>query len=112
MALSNDPQGEKAVMREATGRLVGIVRVGVEQGRERMIFASSSEEQHDRLPQGKEFLRRTQVRLRCSDRTPSGEYIPPPGCCVEWSYAFAAGPDVALCDQGLHSPAPELRSLV
>jgi hypothetical protein len=109
VALSNDPEGEKAVIREATGKLVGIARLGVEQGRERMIFAS--EEQCDRLPQGKMFRRRTQVRLRCSDHTPSGEYVPPPGCCVEWAYAFAAGPVVAVCDQCLHSPAPEMWSL-
>jgi Protein of unknown function (DUF4238) len=108
VALSNDLMGEKAVIRQATGKLVGIVRDGVEQGRERMIFAS--EEQRDRLPNGMRFARRAQTRLRCSDRTPSGEYVPPPGCCVEWSQAFAAGPDVALCNQGLHSPAPEMWS--
>ncbi len=48
VALSNDLVGEKAVIREATGELVGIVRNGIEQGRERMIFAS--EDQCDRLP--------------------------------------------------------------
>jgi hypothetical protein len=106
VALSNDPTGEKAVMREASGKLVGIVRQGVEQGRERMIFAS--EEQRDRLPQGKQFRRRAQARLRCSYRTPAGEPIRPPGCCVEFSESLAAGPDVLLCDQGLHSPAPEM----
>lgn len=103
VALSNDPEGEKAVMREANGKLIGMVRQGVEQGRERMIFAS--EEQRDRLSQGKKFRRRAQVRLRCSARTPSGEHVRPPGCCVEWSEAFAPGPDIALCAQGLHSPA-------
>jgi hypothetical protein len=105
VALSNDLVGEKAVIRQATGKLVGIVREGVEQGRERMIFAS--EEQRDRLPSGKRFGRRTHTRLRCSDRTPTGEYVPPPGCCVEWSEAFATGPDVALCNQGLHFPVRE-----
>ncbi len=59
VALSNDPQGEKAVMREATGKLVGMVRLGVEQGRERMIFASDG--QHDRLPSSRQFRRRAQV---------------------------------------------------
>lgn len=108
VALANDILGEKAVMREATGKLVGIIRDGIMQGRERMIFAS--EEQHDRLPHTKKFRRRTQVRLRCSTRTPKGEYIKPPGCCVEQSEAFAAGPDVALCDQGLHYPAPAMWS--
>ena len=106
VALSNDPQGEKAVIRKASGKLVGMVRQGVEQGRERMIFAS--EEQRERLPQGKKFRRRAQVRLRCSDRSPSGEYVPPPACCVECRDTFAAGPDVALCNQGLHSPAPDM----
>ncbi|GII34325.1 hypothetical protein Pmi06nite_77670 [Planotetraspora mira] len=86
-------------------KLVGIVRDGVERGRERMIFAS--EKQRDRLPRTK-IRRRAQTRLRCSQRTPQGEYIEPPGCCVEQSYAFAVGPDVALCDQGLHFPASDM----
>jgi hypothetical protein len=104
VALGNDILGEKAVMREATGKLVGIVRDGVEQGRERMIFASG--EQHDRLPRAKKFRRRAQMRFRCSQWTPQGEYVEPPGCCVGQSEALAVGPDVALCDQGLHFPAP------
>lgn len=108
VALSNDLQGDKAVIREATGKLVGIVRDSVEKGRERMIFAS--EEQHDRLPRTKKFRRRKQTRLRCSQRTPQGEYLESPGCCVEQSYVFAAGPDIALCGQGLHFPAPEMWS--
>jgi hypothetical protein len=108
VALGNDLLGEKAVIREATGKLMGIVRDGVEKGRERMIFAS--EKQRDRLPRTKKFRRRTQTRLRCSQRTPQGEYVEPPGCCVEQSYAFAVGPDVALCDQGLHLPAPAMWS--
>lgn len=108
VVLSNDLNGEKAIIREANGKMVGVVRESIEQGRERMIFAS--EEQLDRLPQGKMFRRRTQIRLRCSDRTPQGEYIPHPGCCVEWHQTFAAGPDVALCDRGLHRPAPEMWS--
>ena len=108
VALTHEPLGEKAVIRQTTGKLFGIVREGVEQGRERMIFAS--EEHHGRLPNGKRFARRAQTRLRCSDWTPSGEHVPPPGCCVEWSQAFATDPDVALCDQGLHFPAPEMWS--
>jgi hypothetical protein len=107
VALSNDLQGEKAVIREATGKLVGMVRDGVEQGRERMIF--TSEMQRDRLPVGKKFRRRAQVRLRCSDRSPSGEYMPPPACCVGCYDTFATGPDVVLCSQGLHSPAPDMQ---
>lgn len=106
VALSNDPQGEKAVIREAVGKLVGLVRQAVEQRRERRIFAS--EQQRDRLPVGKRFRRRTQIRLRCSPRTLNGKHIPPPGCCVEMSEAFAAGPDVLLCNNGLHAPAPEM----
>src|ERR1035438_1892645 len=39
VALSNDLAGEKAVIRQATGKLVGIVREAVEQGRERKNFA-------------------------------------------------------------------------
>jgi hypothetical protein len=108
VALGNDLQGEKAVIREASSKLVGVVRQAIEQGRERMIFAS--EEQRERLPQGKKFRRRAQSRLRCSNRRPDGEYVPPPGCCVEWCETFAAGPDVVLCDQGLHSPAPDMWS--
>jgi hypothetical protein len=108
VALGNALLGEKVVIREATSRLVGMVRDGVEQGRERMIFASV--EQLDRLPKTKKFRRRAQVRLRCSQWTPQGEYVDPPGCCVEQVEALAAGPDVALCDQGLHRPAPSMWS--
>jgi hypothetical protein len=31
-----------------------------------------------------------------------------PGCCVEMSYTYATGPDISLCIQGLHRPAPEM----
>lgn len=106
VALSNDLQGEKAVIREADGRLVGLVRRAVEEGKERRIFAS--EQQRHRLPTGKLFRRRTQIRLRCSPYAPHGGQIPPPGCCVEMAEAFAAAPDVVLCDSGLHAPAPEM----
>lgn len=70
VALSNDPQSRKAVMRQADGRLVGLVRRAVEEGRDRRIFCS--EEQHDPLPQSKEFRRRAQNRIRCSSTTPDG----------------------------------------
>jgi len=106
VALSNNPQGEKATFHRSTGKMVGLVRDGVEQGRERMIFAS--EEQRDRLPQSKKFRRRTQVWLRCSQRTPEGEFIDPPGCNVEARDTYAERPDVVLCDQGLHSPALDM----
>ena len=110
VALSRNDVGEKVVIREATGQLVGVVRDAVEQGRERMIFAS--EAQRDRLPARKLFRRRTQVRLRCSDRGPLGNHVAPPGCVVKMSETFADKPDVALCDQGLHSPAPEMLKFV
>jgi hypothetical protein len=106
IALSDDHEGVKAVVREATGKLVGVAQKSVLQGRERMIF--SSEEQLDRLPGGKKFRRRAQIRLRCSRRSPNGRYIDPPGCCVEYSETFAEGPDIVLCDQGLHTPAPAM----
>ena len=106
VVLGNDHFGDKAVIRQATGKLVGVVRESVQQGRERMIFAS--EEQRARLPSTKTLRRRAQMRLRCSQHTPEGEYIKPPGCCVEQSESLAVGPDVALCDQGLHAPAPNM----
>jgi hypothetical protein len=106
VALSEDLVGEKAVIMKATGRMVGLVREAVIQGRERMIF--SSDEQRDRLPGEKKFRRRTQSQLTCSNRTPAGKLIKPPGCCVRWSQAFAPGPKVALCNSGLHVPAPDM----
>lgn len=108
VALTNDLQGAKAVIREADGKLVGLVRQAIEQGRERRIFAS--EQQRDRLPADKQFRRRAQVRLHCSSRTPDGEVIPPPGCCVEMSECYAVDPDVVLCDRGLHAPAPQMKA--
>lgn len=106
IALGNDLLGEKGVILQATGKMLGLVRDGVEQGRERMIFAS--EDQHHRLSRSKKFRRRAQVRLRCSRYTPSGEFVPAPGCCVAATDTYAAGPDVALCGQGLHSAAPKM----
>lgn len=110
VALSRNDVGEKAVIREATGPLVGLVRDSVEQGRERMIFAS--EAQRDRLPSRKLYRRRTQVRLRCSHHGPTGNYVAPPGCVVKMSETFADKPDVVLCGHGLHSPAPEMLNFV
>lgn len=109
VALTHDFAGEKAVIREATGRHVGLVRDGVEQGRERMIFAS--EEQHDRLSTRKHYRRRVQVWMRCSQWAPNGEYVDPPGCCVEQAETYALRPDVVLCNQGLHQPAPVMADL-
>lgn len=108
VALSNNLVGEKVSIREAKGPLVGMVRQAVEQGRERLIFAS--EEQVDRLPKGKKFYRRAQSRLRCSGRSRAGENIFPTGCFVEWAVAFSADPDVVLCKGGLHTDAPEMWS--
>jgi len=86
--------------------MVGMVRQSVQQGRERLIFASA--EQRDRLQEGRTIRRRAQSRMRCSQYTPRGEYVAPPGCCTEWIVTFAAGPDVVLCDRGLHRPAPDM----
>lgn len=105
VALSHDSTGLKGTLRAATNREVGVVRRCVEQGRERMIFASA--EQRDRLD-GKVYRRRTQVHLRCSQYGPRGDYIEPPGCCVEYRACFADKPDVRLCAQGLHSEAPNM----
>lgn len=109
VAMSQDPAGVKAVFRRASGKMVGIVRQGIEQGRERMIFAT--EEQRDRLPDRKRFRRRTQMRLRCSQRGPDGHYVAPPGCVVVHQEGYAERPDVVLCDNGLHRPAPEMNAL-
>lgn len=106
VALTNEPSGEKAVIRLATPKERGLVRDAIEQGRERWIFASP--EQKDRLPKTKMFRRRTQIRMRCSQWTPRGRYVEPPGCCVEQADGFSAGPDVVLCDQGLHMAAPAM----
>lgn len=106
VVLSDDLVGEKAVIVPASGRHVGQVRQAVYDGRERMIFAS--EGVHERLPVAKAFRRRTQVWLRCSDRTPTGEQLPEPGCCVERRECLAVGPDVQLCDGGLHREAPRM----
>lgn len=107
VALGNEQRGEKAVMREVDSKLAGLVRKSVEQGRERMIFAS--EEQRERLPRIKKTDRLRQIRLRCSQRTPEGRYIKPPGCCVERADTFMKAPDVALCRNGLHFPAPKMQ---
>lgn len=106
VALTNEPAGEKAVIRQATAKERGFVREAVEQGRERWIFASA--EQVERLPMSKLFRRRTQLRVRCSQWTPRGRYIEPPGCCVEQGEGFGASPDIALCNQGLHVDAPAI----
>lgn len=106
IALTNVPSGEKATIRQATAKERGIVRQATEQGRERWIFATVDQAPH--LPATKRFRRRTQARVRCSQRTPDGAFVPPPACCVEQSECFASGPDVSLCNQGLHTEAPAM----
>lgn len=107
VVLTNEPSGEKAVIRQVTPKERGLVKQAVEQGRERWIFAS--QEQKDQLPKTKKFRRRRQMRLRCSQWTPDGTHIEPPGCCVEQAEGFSAGPDVVLCDQGFHKDSPSMR---
>lgn len=110
VVLSRELVGERAIIRSANGKDVGIVRDAVLQGRERMIIAG--ELQSSRLARLKRFNgRRAQVQMRCSDRSPNGEYVPPPGCVVRTSDAFAAKPDVVLCAQGFHRPAPDMYDL-
>lgn len=109
VAISNHLAGEKALIRTATGKQVGMVRDGAAQGRERMIFASA--EQRHRLRSGKRFIRRTQMRFRCSTAGPNGEPAPKGGCVVEMAEGFARQPDVALCSNGLHRPAQDIERL-
>lgn len=99
-AFSEELAGEKAVIRRATGKMIGSVREGAIRGRERMIFASG--DQKDKLPAGRLFPRRRQVMLSCSNRTPDGQHVEPPGCCVERAEVLASHPVVDLCDSGLH----------
>jgi hypothetical protein len=106
VALTNEPSEEKAVIREPTGKERGMVREAVEQGRERWIFSST--DQADRLPKSRAHRRRAQLRLRCSHWAPDGTYVDPPGCCVEQVEGLSAGPDIALCNQGLHQDAPSM----
>ncbi|NTW38524.1 MAG: DUF4238 domain-containing protein [Cellulomonadaceae bacterium] len=109
IALSREPLGQKAVIREATGAMVGVVNEAVRRGRERMIIASN--DQRTQLDEGRTVRRRPQARLRCSDHTPTGRRVPPPGCRVELGEAFGSRPDVVLCDRGLHRPAPDMLAI-
>jgi hypothetical protein len=106
VALNNELVGEKAVMLTATGKQVGLLREGILEGRERMVFAS--ETQMERLPARKLFRRRPQMEITCSDRAPDGRRIERPGCCVQLRECFATGPAINLCDGGLHRDAPEM----
>lgn len=109
IALTRELVGEKAVIRSADGTMVGLVRDAILDGRERMIFATSI--QREQLPTSKLFRRRAQSVLTCSDRTPTGERVPPPGCCVKWSVGLHIEPKVHLCDSGLHAQARTLSEL-
>ncbi|QGN58982.1 DUF4238 domain-containing protein [Nostocoides sp. HKS02] len=104
VVLSNEDRGEKAVFRRVTAAMAAALRGHVIQGREQMIFAGESQLRY--LPVGKTLPRRAQARLRCSQWSPQGEYVPPPGCVVEWTDGYGATPDVQLCDQGWHRNAP------
>jgi Protein of unknown function (DUF4238) len=106
VVLSNDHAGEKAVLRQVTTQMADALRAAVIQGRELMIFAT--EDQLRYLPVGKPQRRRAQVRLRCSHWSPRGKYVAPPGCVVEFTEGYGAGPDVVLCKHGLHRPAPNM----
>lgn len=110
VALTLDHVGQKAVIKKANGQMVGLVQRGVEQGRERMIIGAES--QRERMSAGKVVKRRPQSRIRCSSTTPFGDRIPPPGCCIEWTVAFASRPDLVLCDQGLHQPPYDMEALI
>lgn len=108
IALARESVGEKAVIR-TENKLAGIVRSMIEQTRERMVFGSP--EQRGALARIKPFHTRPQMSLTCSQRTPRGEYIEPPGCCTKNSVALATRPIIAVCRDGLHEPAPDFTDL-
>lgn len=109
IAMTQELIGEKAVIKPADGAMVGAVRDAVLDGRERMVFATSA--QREQLPTSKLFRRRAQSVLTCSDRTPTGERVPRPGCCVKWGVGLYVEPKVHLCNGGLHSEASGLSEL-
>lgn len=109
IALTQNHSGDKAVIRKANSKMVGAVRDGVLRGRERMIFTSETEK--DNLPSGRFFPRRKQILLVCRSRTPDGQPIKPPGCCVERSEVFAPAPIIDLCASGLHVAPSEMSGL-
>lgn len=110
VVFTNQLDGSKAVTRSATPRMVKALRADVVRGREHMIFGSEDQLRH--LPVGKRLPRRAQLRLRCSQWTPKGEYVEPPGCCVEMGETYASAPDIRLCEQGAHAPAPAIMRYV
>jgi hypothetical protein len=106
VVLTNELDGSKAIMRSATSRMVATLRTDAVRGREQMIFANEDQFRH--LPVGKRLSRRAQMRFRCSQWTPSGEYVEPPECCVEMRDTYASAPDIRLCGKGGHFPAPSM----
>lgn len=106
VAWSDELVGEKIVFKRATTAVTDKLRAIMLQGRDRFIFAT--EDQLRTLPVGKPIPRRTQTRLRCSQQRPTGEYVEPPECVVETRECYASGPDVLLCNSGLHRHVPEL----
>ena len=102
--LSNELQGKRVVFPHTTKRMVEAIRADIIRGRERLIFATEDGLRH--LPVGRSLRRRAQMRLRCSQRSPDGEYVAPPACFVEVAECYATSPDVRLCNHGLHFPAP------
>lgn len=106
VAWSNDLVGERIVFKIATTSLTDKVRAIMVQGRDRFIIAT--DDQLRTLPVGKPIPRRAQIRLRCSQYKPSGEYVEPPGCVVENKECYDTSPNIQLCSNGLHRPVPEL----
>lgn len=105
VAWSNNVVGEKVVFRQATTAVTDQVRAIMLQGRDRFIIAT--EQQLRSLPIGKPLPRRAQIRLRCSQQH-HGQDIEPPGCVVERVECYDRGPNVALCESGLHRPVIDL----
>lgn len=106
VALTRNHTGEKAIIREADGRMRGLARKSVLEGRDRMIISSA--EARDALPQRQLHRRRPQVRLRCAPHGPTGERLPPGACCIEQTESLASSPDVTVC--GAHIAAPGMTS--
>jgi hypothetical protein len=108
VAWTNELAGEKVVFKRAATPVTDKVRAIMLQGRDRFIIAT--QEQLRTLPAGKPISRRAQMRLRCSQHQPSGEYVEPPRCVVETREWYGSAPSVLLCNNGLHRHVPELAS--
>ncbi len=108
IALTLNTTGEKVEFRREK-HLVGVTRSLVETCRERMIFTTA--DQKDGFAKRNLGHRRAQTYLTCSRKTPQGDHLDPPGCCVKWAQTIAAEPVVNLCRQGLHRPVPDFSGL-